>query len=185
MKLSELRFPSRLEADGLSGRIRAALLDRTAGLRPGATLEVPVITVGDALVRELQAAMTRRRMVFGLEMISKKLDNEARGILAASDPNRPPHGERISRLLLCADDGSDRFYRQVERLLQSHAPRLLCCLIQMDSLGLGTIMTGTTRPVKAVMAEHKDAVSDILLAAAGLQERRIPVGRAREQKPRR
>jgi hypothetical protein len=46
--------------------------------------------------------------------------------------------------------------------LQTHTPRLLGCLLDIDGSALGNVITGKDRVIKLVMAEHKEVVSGIL-----------------------
>lgn len=73
---------------------------------------------------------------------------------------RPGYGTRISRLILLSNDGPERFYRHVEL----HAPRVLACLLDLNSGTLGKAITTRDKEIKLVMAEHKDVVSGILKA---------------------
>ena len=47
-----------------------------------------------------------------------------------------PYGDRLSRLLLFSNDGAERFYRNIEQALETHAPRLLGCLLNIDGEAL-------------------------------------------------
>lgn len=169
MTLHDIRLPRQLEASGHDGTIRRVLQERTVMLWPGGARKVPRLAMNDALRRELLFAALNRRMIMGFEAISEKLTKEARGIQALSDRSERAQGERISRLIVCSRDGSERFYRRLERLLQEQERRVLGCLLDVDSVSLGAAMPGGRRPVKVAMVEHKDAVSSILCAIAGIQ----------------
>jgi hypothetical protein len=94
----------------------------------------------------------------------EKLENERRGITNVRARSTAPYGNRISRLLLFSNDGAERFYRHIEQALQENAPRLLGCFVNIDSIALGRLITGRDSMIKIVMAEHKEAVSEILRA---------------------
>jgi hypothetical protein len=162
--MNDLRFPRQLEADYSRDVIRLALMDRTVKLWPGGDLDVPLISMTDPLKNALQTAMLRGQIRCGYEGISHKLMNEKAGITNVRERRGVTYGERISRLILFSNDGAERFYRHVEGLLQSHAPRLLGCLLDVDGNSLGKVLTGKDRQIKLVMAEHKDAVSETLRA---------------------
>ena len=70
---------------------------------------------------------------------------------------------RVSRLLLLADDGAERFYRHVETLLRRHGPRVLAVRLDLDAHALGELLFGPGRLVRLLMIVHKEAVSAILL----------------------
>jgi hypothetical protein len=160
----EMRFPRQLEADYDPASIRRVLMSRTARLWSGGDCDVPRVTLGDSLKKVLQAAATKGHVRYGFEAVSAKLATEHTGIALVRGRSSTPHGERISRLILLSNDGAERLYRHVEQLVRSHAPRLLACLLDVDSSVLGALVTGKDKRVKLVMAEHKDAVSDILRA---------------------
>jgi len=164
MNLADMRLPRELEADGTAGPIRQALMVRTVQLWSGNDLAVPVITMGDPLKKVLQKANIRGHVRCGLEAISSSLEKERKGIAHLREGRGLPTGDRVSRLLLISNDGAQRFYRHIEHLLQLHAPRLLGCMLDMDGNALGSAITGRERQIKVIMAEHKEAVSEILRA---------------------
>jgi hypothetical protein len=164
MNLSGMRFPRQLEADYSPDAIRHALKDRTCKLWSGGDLDIPLIAMQDPLKKALQAAVLKGRLRCGFEGVLHKLNNEKAGIAHVREHSDASGGGRISRLILLSNDGAERFYRHVEQLLRSHAPRLLGCLLDTDSNVLGKFITGEERQIKLAMAEHKDAVSEILRA---------------------
>ena len=76
-------------------------------------------------------------------------------------------GVRVSRLLLLANDGAERFYRNVEAMLHRHGHRVLAILLEIDASGLGELQFGPGSIARLVMLEHKQAVGSALLAMAG------------------
>lgn len=164
MNLSDMRLPRELEADGTAGTIRQVLMVSTVQLWSGSDLSVPMITMDDPLKKVLQRANIRGHVRCGLEAISDRLERERRGIAHLRESKGLPTGDRVSRLLLISSDGAQRFYRHIEHLLQLHAPRLLACMLDMDGNALGSVITGKERQIKVIMAEHKEAVSEILRA---------------------
>jgi hypothetical protein len=164
MNLSDMKLPRELEADAAAETIRQVLMVRVVQLWSGSALSVPVITMGDPLKKALQKANIRGQVRCGLEAISDKLEMERKGIALLREGKGLPTGERVSRLLLMSHDGAPRFYRHIEHLLQLHAPRLLACMLDMDGNTLGRVITGKEKQIKVVMAEHKEAVSEILRA---------------------
>ena len=164
MNISDMSFPRQLEADGSAEIIRAELMVHTAKLWAGSKIDVPVITLSEPLKIALKRARLQRRIRYGFEPIFEKLASEKRGITNVRKRSDAPYGDRISRLLLFSNDGAERFYRHIEQLLEAHAPRLLCCRLNIDGNTLGSLLTGKEGVIKIIMAEHKDVVSDILRA---------------------
>ena len=164
MNLSNIRLPRELEADGTAGSIRQVLMVRTVQLWSGSDLSVPMITMNDFLKKALQKANVNGHVRFGLEAISDKLEKERRGLAHLREGRGLATGDRISRLLFISSDGAQRFYRHIEHLVQLHVPRLLCCMLDMEGNALGSLITGKERQIKVIMAEHKEAVSELLRA---------------------
>jgi hypothetical protein len=164
MNLSDMRFPRQLEADGFAEIIRNKLLMRTTKLWAGSKIDVPVISLSEPLKMALHKARLQGRIRYGFEPIFERLASEKKGIANVRRQTDVLQGGRLSRLLLFSNDGAERFYRHIEQSLQEHAPRLLGCLLDIDSGALGHLITGKEGVIKIVMAEHKDVVSGILRA---------------------
>jgi hypothetical protein len=164
MNLSDMRFPRQLEADGSDIMVRQALLTRTTKLWSGSKFDVPVIELSEPLKKALKTARLQGRLRFGFEPIFEKLMSEKRGIAHVRNQTDAPYGDRLSRLLLFSNDGAERFYRNIEQALQTHAPRILGCLLDIDGEALGHLITGKEGIIKIVMAEHKDVLSGVLRA---------------------
>ena len=166
---STLRLPRELEADPACEAIRAALAARPRRLWQGGTLEVPVLALTGLLAAALRAALGRAQLRRGLEAAVGALEADRRGLAVVAERTGRDPGERVSRLCVFANDGAERFYRQVERCLTTHAPRVLGCLVEVDGATLGKVLYGRETAVKLVLADHKEAVSAILrsLVAAG------------------
>ncbi len=160
MDISGIKLPRVLEVD--SGDVREILASRTVQLWSGSDLSIPIITLSDPFKKALRKANLNGSIRCGLDAISDKLDSEKKGIDHLRKGKGLPGGERVSRLLLVSNDGAERFYRRIEGLLRLHAPRLLCCILDVDSNTMGNIITGKEKQIKAVMAEHKETVSIIL-----------------------
>jgi hypothetical protein len=75
-------------------------------------------------------------------------------------------GDRVSRLLLLANEGSDGFYRQVENLLRRHGPRVLAIRMDVDAAGLGTPLFGEGHSARLLLIKHKEAVAAVLFCFA-------------------
>ncbi len=162
MNLSDIRLPRQLETDDTAETIRQVLMARTVKLWPGGELYVSMIMMSEPLKIVLQRARLRGQIRCGFEAIFDKLEGERKGIANVRERQGAPYGDRVSRLLLFSNDGAKRFYRHIEHLLQMHSPRLLGCLLNIDSSALGNLITGKDMKIKIVMAEHKEAVSEIL-----------------------
>jgi hypothetical protein len=162
-------LPRALEADATALRAR---IDRAA--RPlwrGATLRAPVVPLDGALASVLAAAARTGTLVLGLEAASAALDREEHGLAALAARGSAQRASRISRLLLLADDGAERFYRTAERIARRHAGRLLVCRLEAPATALGQAVLGREAGLKAVLVRHKDTVVGALRAIGGVRER--------------
>lgn len=161
-----LRLPRGVEKEpGAAGRVRAWM----AGARPlwaAGRLPVPRVPLIPALASELQRAFSAGRIVRGLEDAERALAAEARGLQHVDRRTGVQRGGRVSRLLVLADDGSERFYRNVESLLRAHAPRVLALRLPVDQEVLGGLVFGPGQLARLLLIEHKDAVTSVLLALA-------------------
>jgi len=160
------RLPRAIEADPAAAARVARLL---AGGRPlwrDGEVAVPSAPIGAALEAALRHAQRAGELVRGLEGAEAALAAEAKGLRLAERAGAAPHGARVSRLLLLADDGAERFYRQAEALLRRHAPRLAAVRLEADAATLGGLLFGAGRPARAVLLERKEAVAAALVAIA-------------------
>jgi len=156
--VQEPRLPRQIEADARCGAIRSVLTARTRPLWENGSVAVPELALTASLAKALRAALARGQLQRGLEAAVASLAAERRGLLTP--------GDRVSRLCLVANDGAERFYRQVERCLTAHAPRLLGGLLDVDGATLGNVLYGRSSAVKLVLVDHKDAVSTVLRSLA-------------------
>jgi hypothetical protein len=152
-------LPRQVEADVRIDEVRRVLSAHALPLWTRGEIVVPWLERTPALDAALVRARSTGRMRRGLEDAVASLDAQRRGLLAGQDV-------RVSRLLVCADDGAERFYRTVERTLKSHAPRVLACVLDADAATLGQLLLGAEATVRCVLVEHKEAVADVLLSLA-------------------
>lgn len=158
-----LRLPKLIELDPAAARVAKALA-ATKPLWSGAELRTPVVELGKGLRRALTSAQSAGRVTRGLEMVEKQLAAEARGMERADRKSGTTRGQRVSRLLLVADDGAERMYRRVETLSRRYPGRILVLRLTCSGDELGTLLYGPSGTAKLLMLDHKDAVADALLA---------------------
>jgi hypothetical protein len=165
-----LRLPKSVESDPRGQRLLCNLTTHTRRLRQGGEIGIPVAGMTPELAEALRSAYSAGRVVRSLESAERKLAAEERGLRMADRQVGVPRGVRISRLLLLANDGSERFYRQIEALLHRHGPRVLAVRLEIDEQALGELLFGPGRVARLLMLEHKQAVASVLLAMAGQWE---------------
>lgn len=194
------RLPKTLDSDPRAEDLLRGLVLEASPLWEGGEHSATHVEVGEDLVAALRSAVQSGRMIRGFEAAESKLAAEERGLKLApigahpgsttpeagaqadgtsSESATPTVGDeaparnvRISRLLLLANDGSTRFYRNVDALLRRHGSRLFALRLDLDALTLGGLLYGPDRLTRLLLLEHKDAVAAVLLAVAAQWERR-------------
>ncbi len=161
-----LRLPKLVEADPRAAQLLTVLSSTTELLWPGGELRVFATPMRDALAAALQAASRAGQLVRGMETAERTLAIEERGLRIADEQTGTSRGVRVSRLLILANDGADRFYRHVESLLKRHGPRVQAFKVGVDEATLGALLFGPGSRARLVMLEHKDAVAAALVALA-------------------
>ncbi len=160
------RLPRVIESDECHAAVQATLAAATRPLWCRADVSAAVVPLTHALRRALRTAASGGMLRRGLEAAERALDAERRGLAALPREEARRHGGRVSRLLLVANDGAERFYRRVEHLVVAHAPRVLPCIVACDSASLGALVFGPGETAKLVLVEHKTAVAAILRGMA-------------------
>lgn len=162
------RLPKSIETDPRASRLVEEILRRAVPLWSEAVFHAACLVPGKAVKAAVVSANQAGLVVRGLESAERRLAEEERGLaLLARQERSGAAGVRISRLLLVTNDGSERFYRNVEGLLRRHGPRLHAIRLEVDEHGLGDLLYGQGRVTRLVLLEHKNAVADFLLAVAG------------------
>ena len=164
--MEDPRLPKRLEDEQIAANLVRQLATRARPLRADGGTQAAQVEACPALEAALRAAFSAGRIVRGFETAERALATEEKGLKHVDRTSGVERGRRVSRLLVLADDGSERFYREVEFLLRRHAPRVLALRLSIDERTLGQLMFGPGQVARLLLVEHKDAVSAVLLALA-------------------
>lgn len=170
-----LKLPKCLESDTRSAEVESVLSQDLRLLWQGGMLKVPHIRFQESLAASLAFSRRCGKLRGGLEAIETLLQREEAGLAALRKRgvgSQDAESARVSRLILMSDDGSERFYRSCESLLQRYKDRVLGCRLDVGSGILGPRFFGSNAAVKVVMVEHRDDVAKALLAM--LPSRGIP-----------
>lgn len=162
--INDMVLPKILDENGQSKAIIEFLGSKMEKLWAKSEFSVPFVPFNDEFVEVLLAAAEQDRLNGGFESIERKLGFETRGLNQVDKNTSIARGERVSRLLLLTNDGAERFYRKVEKLMRKTGSRLLVIVVDVDSLRLGEILYGPDKFVKSVLIEHKESVSAALMA---------------------
>jgi len=159
-----LKWPRSLEGHPRLGELEAKLEAAREPLWERGEIEVARIGATPAL-RDLIASLQGRNQIErGLENIAAILASEKKGQGALHAKQGTSPAFRVSRILLINDQGSERFYRDCERLLRDHAERVLGLRLDESGAALFGEVFGEAATVKAVLVSHKEAVAQTLLA---------------------
>ncbi len=164
--MDELRLPKRVEEEPGAARLLSELAAHSQPLWTGGKLRVPHAELKPGLKTALRSAYSAGRIVRGLEGAQRALVGEEKGLKNVDRKTGVERGKRVSRLVVLASDGSERFYRSVELLLHRHSPRVLGLRVPVDEGVLGGLLFGRDQVARLLMVEHKDGVSAVLLALA-------------------
>ncbi|MBA4423866.1 MAG: hypothetical protein C0390_12345, partial [Syntrophus sp. (in: bacteria)] len=138
-------MPKSVESDPRGPQLLRNLTTHIRLLRQESEIGIPVAGMTLELAEALRSAYSAGQVVRSLEKAERKLAAEERGLQMADRQIGVPRGVRVSRLLLLANEGSERFYRQIEALLRRHGPRVLAVRLEIDEHGLGELLFGPGR----------------------------------------
>jgi hypothetical protein len=162
--LRTLRLPKLVEADPRAQELLRILPAHARLLWPEGKIHVPMVAFSPALAEALQSAHRAGQLVRSLEGAESRLAAEDRGLSLVDQQTGVLRAARVSRLLVLADDGTERFYRQVEKLLRQQGPRVLALRLDVRADTLGQMLFGPGRRALLLLLDHKEAVSAVLLA---------------------
>lgn len=167
-------MPRALIAEGLAEGLAkdwVARLDRALEAGQPAYPRYPLVPrVREALFEARRA----RQLIRGLEGAENALETQESGLAQAAATRPGSNGRRVSRLLVVSADGSPRFYRGVDRLLERYGVRLEVVLIECDEVELGSAAFGEGKHARALMLDHKEAVARFLAVLYELAEEKHP-----------
>lgn len=161
-----LRLPKDLDNHPHLRRLEAYLAQSLKPLRAGGDLQILHLTWTPAMGGSVRTLASKGHLEQGLEHIAKVLDREKHGLLALHAKAGGELPRRLSRLLLLACDGSERFYHNAESLLRRHDDRLHGIVLDIDAEALGREVSPKGRPLKALLIKERQAVGLFLGALA-------------------
>jgi len=159
------RLPKTIQADPVASGLLERLAASARPLWAHGTLGVVSVDLQEEAKATLRSANQSGFVVRGLEAAEKRLADEERGLKLGAG-QQGSDGVRISRLLVVTNDGSERFYRNVEALLRSHGARLYAFRLEIDEQAFGELLFGPDRVARLALLVHKSAVAEFLLAIA-------------------
>lgn len=161
---TKLKLPRALESHPRAKDVEEALSRDSRALWVNGALSVSRVPFSEPLVVSLGAAMRSRALERGLEGIDVVLAGESKGLEAARIKQGLPVASRVSRVMVMANDGSERFYRHAESTLKKHGERVLGVVVDADSTLFAERLFGAGNQAKVVLVSDRAAVADLLLA---------------------
>lgn len=155
-------LPKKLTETEEGRKILSVLSRHLISLIPGNDYRLPSFQMSQPIMEALYSARRTGRLIRGLEDAEKKLNAERAGIVKVDNKTGSDRKVRISRLVVVANDGSERFYRQTKKLIERNRPRALAIYLNITSFELGERLFGPGKRVLFLLISHKDSVVDFL-----------------------
>ena len=152
-----MKLPKQLEKESVESDVRAALERESIELYSDSEIYIPVLKLSQELRKQIFYAKSLGELIFGYEAIEKALANELRGLQKVDTPS-----DRMSRLLIVTNDGSPRFYRELEFLHKKQGSRVMICRLDVGSVLMGNILGFEGKQVKALLLNRKTSVINVL-----------------------
>ena len=161
---NEIKLPRAIESDERYEEIKKILDSSLKKVNKNSHLKAVFLNGTPRFINALQLEQKRGRIIRGLENIQRNLDIQANGIALADEKAGTVRSARVSRLIIISNDGSDRFLRKLENLLEEHDDRVLPIILNSDSEELCAMFFGADKTAKVIMLAHKESVCNALLA---------------------
>ena len=152
-----MKLPKQLEKEKIEPDVRAVLEKENIELCSDSNIYIPVLKLNPELRKQIFYAKYLGELIIGYSDVEKALKNELHGLQKENNQS-----DRVSRLLIVTNDGSPRFYRQLEFLHEKQGGRVLICRLDVDSTLMGNILELKDKQVKAVLLNRKDSVVNVL-----------------------
>jgi len=152
-----MKLPKQLEKEKVDSDVRAVLEKESIELCSDSIIYIPVLKLTPELGKQIFYAKFLGELIIGYSDVEKALENELYGLQNVNNKS-----DRVSRLLIVTNDGSPRFYRQLEFLHKKQGGRVLICRLDVDSSLMGNILELKDKQVKAVLLNRKDSVVNVL-----------------------
>jgi len=165
------RLPRKIADDPAAAGLADELAARSEPLWNRGEFGATRVSLTPAVGAALKSAFSTGRVVRGIDAAEKVLAGEQRGLERVDRATGADRGGRVSRLVVLADDGSERFYRSVDFLLRRHEPRVLALRLDASQDALGSLVFGPEQVARLLLIQHKDAVAAVLLALAAAWRR--------------
>jgi hypothetical protein len=158
-----MKLPKGLKDHPLETKITAWLTTDLRLLRSGGSLRVPTLLWNPTVESALEKVLKAGHLLQGLDQIDRDMRKELHGLKQVAEKGDAPLPDRLSRLLILASDGTDRFYHNAESMALVHKDRLAVCVIKADSEQLGANFSKKKQPLKALLITDRKALEAFLI----------------------
>lgn len=155
-------LPKKLEGREEGRKIPGILNSHLKPVKPGNDYMLPSFSCSESIMNTLNSARRTGRLIRGFEDAEKKLSAERKGIACVDKKTGTHRKDRVSRVVVVANDGSERFYRQLIKLVEQNRPRVLAIHLDVTSFELGQGLFGPGKRSLFLLINHKDAVINLL-----------------------
>jgi hypothetical protein len=162
--LPVLKLPRKVEEDPRCEKISEVLKSNLSPLWQNSPYKIAELPLDPRVELALTYAFRSKKLEVGIENVEKILEQQKRGLDALNQKQGTQPALRVSRLLLVANDGSERLFRACESLLTQHGDRLLMIRFDVPSARMGKKIFGPDRGIKVLLVNERDAVESVLLA---------------------
>lgn len=152
-----MKLPKQLAKEEVESDVRAVLEKESIELCSDSNIYIPVLKLNPELRKQIFYAKFRNELIIGYRDVEKVLENELHGLQNVNNQS-----DRVSRLLIVTNDGSPRFYRQLEFLHKNQGGRVLICRLDIGSVLMGDILELKDKQVKTVLLNRKESVVNVL-----------------------
>ncbi len=155
--IKDIKLPKMLVKEKLDGAILDCLENNLKPLYADSDMSLPQVELTHKLRSHVFYAKSTGNVVVGFENVESFLEKEWHGLNKMGQVS-----DRVSRMLLVSNDGSERFYRQLKFIHRNHGKRVLMVRLDIDSKVMAEVLGMKGKSVKAALVTHKDSVCNIL-----------------------
>ena len=128
MTVHTINFPRKIENHPQYQTIKKKWNSQLQTIWSGGKLKIPVIKADKKIWECLKLALAAHHLIQGTDLIDRKLKSEQKGINHSKATNYSL-GSRMSRLMIIFKGGSDRFYKNNEKMLEKYKQRVAGIII--------------------------------------------------------
>lgn len=162
--LPELKLPRKVEDDPRCVAIREVLSKNRQLLWEKGPYQISEFAWTPGVERVLSNALLSRKIELGIDKIKGVLEQQKRGLDALYEKQGTAPANRVSRILIASNDGSERLYRSCESLLTKNGDRLLMLRSNVPAARMGEKIFGPDRDIKVILVTDREHVENFLFA---------------------